>query len=323
MGGGRGEIIAQLRELEASGELRMRVSMYLNQVTNCGEDFGYWYQDYPRSVEPGALFQIPGVKIFLDGGSCNMIARSVGPPGDLYFTLEELVQIISDIEARGYQVAVHALGDRAIEQALQAMNAVIGDGPNEMRHRIEHNASVRPDQYSLYSESKPVAMIFGETSACWWGGNNSNFSGAPIPGTEEWETPYRSLIEANPDVVFAWHGDVPVFKLDSSEALWGMVTRKQINGDGTICEPPDWAADQGVPVEIALRAMTINAAYALFRDGDIGSLEAGKLADMIILSDNPLTMNPDDLIDLQVLMTMVDGQFEFCAEGAENLCSEN
>lgn len=320
MGGARGEIIEQLREMEANGELRMRVSMYLNQVTACGEDFGYWYAGYPQSIESGALVHVTGVKIFLDGGSCNRIARSVGDPGDLYFSLGEVIQLISDIEDRGYQAAVHALGDRAIDQVLQAMGAVIGDSSNPMRHRIEHNASVRPDQIPLYNDIGPVATIFGEASACWWGWQNSSFAGGPVAGTEEWETPSRDLIEANPDIVFAWHEDSPVFSMDSSVHLWGFVTRKQINGDGSICEPPDWAADQTITVETALKVMTINGAYALYRENDVGSLEVGKYADMIVLSDNPLTIPADDLVNLVVLVTMVNGHVEYCAAGSEALC---
>jgi predicted amidohydrolase YtcJ len=271
-------------------------------------------------LDPDALVQIPGVKIFLDGGSCNKIARSVGDQGDLYFTLGEATQIVSDIDARGFQAAVHALGDRAIDQVLEVMRAVIGEGPNDLRHRIEHNGSVRPDQIPLYNEIKPVAMVFGGSVACWWSQSNEQFGEAPEGETLLWEWPTRSLMEANPDVIFAWHDDVPVFPLGSIAQLWGFVTRKQISPDGSICEPPDFAAEQTIPVETALRVMTINGAYALFRDEQVGSLEAGKFADMIILSDNPLTMNSDDLINLQVLVTMVNGRAEFCAEGMEAMC---
>jgi predicted amidohydrolase YtcJ len=319
MGGARGEIIEELRAMDANGELRMRVSMYLNQITSCGEDFGYWYANYPQSIEPGALVHIPGVKIFLDGGSCNKLARSVGDPGELYFSLGEVIQFITDISARGYQVAVHALGDRAVEQVLQAMAAVIGDGPNDMRHRIEHNGSVRPDLIPLYSDSKPVATIFGGSVACWWAGASDRW-GTAEGEYLDWEWPSRALIEANPDVVFAWHEDVPVLPLGAIEHLWGFVTRKQVAEDGSICEPPEFALAGAIPVETALKVMTINGAYALFRDNEIGSLEVGKLADMIILSDNPLTMPPDNLVNLDVLLTMVNGQAVYCAEGAEDLC---
>jgi hypothetical protein len=189
-----------------------------------------------------------------------------------------------------------------------------------MRHRIEHNASVRPDQIPLYNDIQPVAMVFGGSIACWWSQANEQFDQSPEGESVNWEWPTRSLIEANPDVVFAWHDDVPVFPLGSIEQLWGFVTRKELAEDGSICEPPDFAAAQAIPVETALKLMTINAAYALFRDEQVGSLEAGKYADMIILSDNPLTIDPDDLINLRVLVTMVNGRAEYCNQGMLSRC---
>lgn len=70
----------------------------------------------------------------------------------------------------------------------------------------------------------------------------------------------------------------------------------------------------------ALPMMTINAAYALFRDEEVGSIEAGKYADLIVLPDNPLTVAPEALVTMEVLLTMVGGRVEFCAPGHADLC---
>ncbi len=83
---------------------------------------------------------------------------------------------------------------------------------------------------------------------------------------------------------------------------------------------PDWLAAKAITVEEALRIMTINGAYALFMEEKIGSLKPGKYADLVILSENPLTIPPDSLIDLQVLLTMVGGNVEYCSPGYEDLC---
>ncbi|MEE8046468.1 MAG: amidohydrolase family protein, partial [Dehalococcoidia bacterium] len=82
-----------------------------------------------------------------------------------------------------------------------------------------------------------------------------------------------------------------------------------------------WLAAEAIGVEEALRIMTINGAYLLFMEDQVGSLKAGKLADLIILSDNPLTIDPDSLKDLEVMMTMVGGKVEYCAE--RDLCPES
>ena len=102
--------------------------------------------------------------------------------------------------------------------------------------------------------------------------------------------------------------------------LYGFVVRKEIAKDGSICEPPDWAAANRISVEEALRIMTFNSAYALFLEDVIGSLEPGKFADMIIISENPLTVDPEALDDIEVLMTMVNGKTVFCASGFSDYC---
>jgi len=324
MGGDRGEIIKQLSTMESEGTLRMRVSLYLLHTTNCGELAGDWYLAYPPQKTPGALVQIPGIKIFTDGGSCNAPAVSYvnvnGNHGDLYYSQEELNQIVADATAHGYQAAIHALGDVAIEQALNAIKESLVNGENPLRHRIEHNTLVRPDMYSLYSEAKPVALIFGPFPTCILSGESSKFKYTTPPEAQSWEWPYRSLIEANPDVVFAWHEDTPVFPLDPMLHLFGFVTRSNFSEDGTLCEPPDWFAANAVPVETALKLMTINAAYALFREKDVGSIIPGKYADLIILSDDPLTVESINIVDINVWMTMVNGKMEYCMPGHEDVC---
>jgi len=323
--GGRETEIDHLIALEAAGELRLRVSIYLSMTSNCGDVQGTWYKDYPQNTDPGAMLHIPGLKAFSDGGSCMAPAVSFDYPsgigqGDLFFSQDEMESLIAQAQDDGYQLAMHAIGDRAIEQVLTAYIDVLNGQPNDLRHRIEHNAVVRPDMYSLYSQSKAVPTIFGPFSTCILEGDRTKFKYRLPDEYKELEWPYRTLIEANPDVVFAWHGDSPVFDLDPIRNLFGFVTRIDLRADGSTCEPPDWLAAQTIPVETALRLMTINAAYALHRDGDVGSLVPGKYADIIMLSGNPLAVEPHELIDLEVWMTMVNGGVEFCLPGRESLC---
>lgn len=94
-----------------------------------------------------------------------------------------------------------------------------------------------------------------------------------------------------------------------------------VHADGeTICDTPEWLAHKMLTVEQVLPMMTIEAAYALFRDEEVGSLRTGKLADLIILSGNPLGVAPEAIKDIEVWMTMVGGQVEYWAPGQEALC---
>ncbi|MGD8457350.1 MAG: amidohydrolase family protein [Anaerolineales bacterium] len=318
------DLIQDMQAFDREGKLRVRVSLYPVHVDNCGDVRGDWYwPDYPVSHQSGAMLQIPGLKMFNDGGSCNLPARSVeyanGGLGDLYFGADELTGMIVEAQDRGYQVAIHALGDRAVEVNLDAIEAALDGGPNTYRHRIEHSGLVRDELLPRYTEVDPVAMIFGAFPACSF---NSGVYPALPDGYQHWEWRWRSLMDANPDVHFAWHSDAPIFGDPwPMMHLHGFVTRKQLNEDGSICEPPDWSVDDVLTVEEALPLMTIESAYSILREDEIGSLKAGKLADLIILSDNPLVIGAQDaLLDVQVLMTMVGGKVEYCAGGYQVLC---
>jgi hypothetical protein len=129
-------------------------------------------------------------------------------------------------------------------------------------------------------------------------------------------------MQASPGVRFAWHGDAPpVGPLPPLLHVYSMVSSHEVGQDGvTVCETPAWLAREMFSPEEALRLMTIDAAYALFRDDEVGSLRADKFADLIILSSNPLAVDPEAIKDIQVLTTMVGGAVEYCASGWEDLC---
>jgi len=315
------EFLTELEGMNERGEFRIRVNAYLNYNTNCGDVIGDWFLEHPPHREPGGMFWINGVKVFADGGSCKTPALSVefAPGqglGDLFITTEELSTVIEKAESVGHQVAVHAIGDRAIETVMDAYSQHITDGHNTFRHRIEHNSVIRPDLLPRYGELDLVALIFGTYSSC-------RQLGTPPPAAyEDWVWPWRDLISANPDIHIAWHGDDPSIEPVSPVLeLYGFVTRYQVLDDReTICAPPDFAADDILPVEVALPMMNREAAYALFREKEVGTLEVGKLADLVILSKNPLAIPAEELLDTEVWMTMVGGVAEYCAPGQGDYC---
>jgi predicted amidohydrolase YtcJ/regulation of enolase protein 1 (concanavalin A-like superfamily) len=317
--------LQDLLDLEASGGLRLRLSAYMVYNTNCGDPLDEWWRSYPPTRTAGEFLRIGGIKIFSDGGSCHVPAVTFEYPGgngqgDLFLTQEEMEAALRTVDAAGYQAAVHALGDRALDAVLGAFEAVFG-GSNNRRHRIEHNAVIRPDQLSRYSLAQPVVTIFAPFPTCNKLGAPTTFKYIVPEANRSWEWPWRALIDANPGLHIAWHGDMPhVFPADAAYQLFALVTRAQVAVDGSICQPPDWIAQNAVSLEEALHLMTLGAAYALDRDQEVGSLEPGKYADLIILSDDPAAIPPLELRNLQVLLTMVGGRVEYCAEGMQALC---
>ena len=87
-----------------------------------------------------------------------------------------------------------------------------------------------------------------------------------------------------------------------------------------MCEPPEWIARHKISVQRALEMLTIEPAYAVSMEDYIGSIKPGKFADLIILSDDPLKIDPDQLGDLSVWMTMVNGEAKYCAAGHKAVC---
>lgn len=310
-----------MQAMESSGQLRVRTSLYLTYTTPCGELMGDWYQQFPPTRKAGEMLRIGGLKLVADGGVCGSWALSYELPGvgygDLWFTQDEMNTIVSDLDAAGYQLAIHAMGDRAIEQVLNAIEFTLDGHHNTLRHRIEHNANLRPDLISRYSEIGVVATIFGSYPA-WL----VEASPQPPKLKTEWEWLFRDLMLANPDVHIAWHGDYPwVGPASPLLHLYSMVTPYNIfSDDGTECDDPTWWNGRTFTVDEVLPMMTIEGAYALFRDEEVGSLEAGKFADLIVLSGDPTAIDPLDIKELKVWMTMVGGEVEWCAPGHEALC---
>lgn len=321
------DLLDRMMAYEYRGYIRLRYNTYFAYNNVCGDSFdpGLYRAHAPRQ-DISAHIRNQGVKVFSDGGACNVPAVSFEYPGgygqgDLYHTQDEMNHIVAQIQADGYQVAVHALGDRAIEQVMNAIQAALGGKPNTMRHRIEHNGVVREDMAPRYGQIGIVAVMGGEYPTCVRDDPNSKFKYV-VPaalGTEEWA--YRSILDASPGLHAAWHADYPVFKhMDAISNLYGFVTRNEVADDGSVCPAPDFLAHGAITTAEALRIMTIGSAYALFRENEIGSLEPGKLADMVVLSDNPLQVQPQAIKDIKVLTTMIGGSVEYCAEGAEALC---
>ncbi|HEU4895139.1 MAG TPA: amidohydrolase family protein, partial [Acidimicrobiia bacterium] len=122
--------------------------------------------------------------------------------------------------------------------------------------------------------------------------------------------------------VFAWHGDYPVFADSGPMAsVVGFVTRSQTLADGTRCDPEPYHSKHAITVDEALHLMTAGSAYALDREREVGSVEEGKLADLVVLSADPRQVSHEVLADLSVELTILGGEVVHCgATIFANLC---
>jgi len=314
------DFLEDMQKLDRAGGLQIRTSLYLVMTDNCGDLQGDWWQQYTPTRTPGEQLRIGGVKIFTDGGTCEEPALSYelepgAGTGDLFHSQEELNGLVAEAHSAGYQVAIHAVGDRAIEQAQNAIAAALGGQPNTLRHRIDHNSVIRPDLLPRYGEIGILPLVFGPYPLC------EPFGPPPPAEYQAWEWPWRALLDANPGLPVAWHGDDPFFgRIRPLDDLYSLVTRNEIGRDGRVCEAPEWQKAHTITAAEALPMMTINAAYALFRDEEVGSLEPGKYADLIVLTGDPVTIDPEAIRELNVSLTVIGGQVAYCAADSQSLC---
>jgi predicted amidohydrolase YtcJ len=323
------ELLSEMVRLDEEGRVRVRTSLFLVADTACGDVTGAWQLATPPTRERGERLRIGGIKIYTDGGACNAPAVSYehafGGSGNLYFTADELAALIRPYDEAGYQVVVHALGDRAVEETLAGLELVIADSGNPLRHRIDHNAVVRPEVRDRYDDVGAVAVIFGSFSTCAYLGRDDRFRFSTPIEYQEWEWPWHDLLDLNPDTVFGWHGDYPVFSDSGPIAnLAGFVTRSQTLDDGTRCDPEPYHSKHAISVDEALHVMTAGSAYALDRETEVGSVEIGKLADLVVLSADPREVAPEELAELTVQLTILDGEVVHCGASVfDALCASD
>jgi predicted amidohydrolase YtcJ len=248
------------------------------------------------------------VKIWADGGMSSRTAAIHGsypvPPygsGIMYFSRGELTEMVAELDARGLQVCIHAQGDRAIETVLDTYATVLGArSRNPLRHRIEHGGSLfAPLAARAASLGIAVAAQPGMLSIL-----GDGFAEA-LPQRSDELYAYASWRRAG--IRVAGSSDAPVITADPLVGIRDAVLRQ--TGSGRVLGPGEQLA-----VRDALALYTTEAAFAMHRERDIGSLEPGKLADFVVLDRSPLDIEPERITDIRVLATIVGGQPVFQAD---------
>jgi predicted amidohydrolase YtcJ len=247
--------------------------------------------------------RIGPMKIFTDGSlvgrTAAMSAPYAGDPGNSGYLQADAADLAATIVAAhraGWRVAAHAIGDRAIDLALDAFGTAQAEHPRtDPRHRIEHFAAARPDQVILASERSVVAVPQGRFSTELGDG----MMAAVGPARHSWLYRQRSLLEAG--MVLPGSSDRPVAAGAPLLGIHDMVNRRAASG-------APFNAAEAVTAQQALRAYTYGSAYASKQEHVKGTIEPGKLADFVVLSQDPTAVSPDRIAAIEVLATIVDGE---------------
>lgn len=251
---------------------------------------------------------IGALKLWLDGG---MMARTAaltepyltpggtsndGGTGQLAFDDDELAALVLDAHLAGWQLAIHAIGDAAVDQAIAVVTAAQAAHPRpDARHRVEHCGLVRPDQLQGLAEAGLTAVV-QPTFLHAFGDDYSAIMG---PERSGWM--YRGRAFLDHGVTVAGSSDRPVADGAPLRAIQFMVERASSGGLPV-------GPDEAVTVDEALAAYTTGSAYACRIDDVAGRLAAGTLADLVVLGADPREVAPSAIADIPVQATVLGGE---------------
>jgi hypothetical protein len=267
------------QQLKSRGELVCRVSMMI------GSDALEEFQERGLPAGDDSQLRVGAVKIVLDETT-----------GSLYPSREELRRQIFQAHRAGFQIALHAIEDGVIEAAVKALEEAQNHFPRaEPRHRIEHCSLCPPRLMERLKETGVVVV----TQPCFLYYSGARYLETVPPSQLRWLYPVGSLLGRG--IKVAAGSDSPVAPPIPLIGIYTAVTRKVDTGE--VVSPRE-----GVSPWQALEMYTINAAYASFEERIKGTLAPGKLADLVLLSDDPTRLPPEEIKEIQVLLTLIGGK---------------
>lgn len=245
------------------------------------------------------MLKLGFIKVFADGSLGARTAALKKPYSDkpetkgmLLLSQRKLNSLLLKAHRAGWQVAVHAIGDKAIESTLKAFSKVLKECPNrDHRHRIEHCSVLNPKLVKWMKRLGLTASIQPHFVV-------SDFWVVERVGIERarWVYPFKTLMTEGVLVVSG--SDCPVEPISPLLGIWAAVTREEF-------------IEENLTVEEALKTYTLNAAYASFDEDKKGTIEVGKFADLTVLSEDLFKIPPKKIPDIRVEMTIVDGKIVY------------
>ena len=310
------ETVRAYQELALEGRLPIRASLLLRileakivpeSLLNLGLKTGFG-SDW---------LKIGGVKMSIDGGITGRVAAFTEPYADdpchcglIRIPSEELDETVDAYHRAGHRVCIHAIGDRAMDMALDAVDKALTALPrSDHRHRIEHlgNWMITP---ARLERIRRLGVL-------------------PVPNVPFLHFIWESLLdcmgpqrlEGSFDIKTLLDCGIPITSGSDGPGYWPTDPLRDM---GTSVSRRIWSGDtvgpkQAISVVDALRMFTINAAYNGFDERIKGSVEPGKLADLAVLAQDPLAIAPERIKDIPVEMTIVDGRIAFVHDGAQGL----
>jgi hypothetical protein len=242
------------------------------------------------------MLKIGPVKILADGSLGGQTAALKEPYADkpetsgmMLYTEKELNRLVTKAHKAGLQLAIHAIGDRTMEAVLKAYEKALRKHPRkDHRHRIEHCSVLNPELIKKMKKLNLIASVQPHFVA-------SDFWVTDRVGKHRarWVFPFKTLMKEGLTMVSG--SDCPVEPINPILGIWAAAARKSF-------------PEERLTTEEALKTYTVNAAYASFDEDKRGTIVAGKLADLTLLSEDVLKIPPEEIKNVKVEMTIVDGK---------------
>jgi len=243
-----------------------------------------------------SMIRIGSVKIFADGSLGARTAALREPYSDdpttkgmMLYPQEELNELVAKAHKARLQLAIHAIGDQAIDMALTALEKALEEAPRkDHRHRIEHASVLNEALIQRLKRLEVIASIQPHfIISDFWVIDRVG------PTRAQWVYPFKTLLQEG--IRVAGGSDCPVEPINPLLGMYAAVARETF-------------PEERITVDDALRLYTVNAAYASFEENVKGSIEAGKLADLVVLSHDPLTIPSNKIKDIKVETTIIGGR---------------
>ncbi|MEM7482639.1 MAG: amidohydrolase [Acidobacteriota bacterium] len=299
--------IEAYRALAEAGELPLRAALFLGDFD---ELLDAWFERGPW-IDPQGRVTVRGIKLYADGALGSRGAALIEPYSDdegnlglLTATGDHLLEVAKRALETGFQVGIHAIGDRGNLVTLDALEAAFGEPRPEARFRIEHAQVMRLADIERMARLGVIASMqpTHATSDMPWAGDR--VGPRRLAGAYAW----RKVLDAGGRLAFG--SDFPVERPDPRLGLYSALTRQDLDGQPA----GGWLPGERLTWPETLQAFTLDAAYSLFLEDEIGSLEIGKRADLVVFEGDPGRLSPTAIPTLAVDLAVVDGEVVYRRE---------
>lgn len=300
------------KELLDQGTLTVRVYAGEELISSPEklQEYKEWKQ---KLIDKDHLLRFGVIKGFIDGSLGSSSALLAAPyknnpttSGIMLMTQEELNEIIALYDKEGFQVAIHAIGDEGSRMVLNAYEeAMKRNGRRDSRHRIEHATVILPEDIPRFDTLGVIGSVQPVFGPSYGQTVQSFFEDRLGKGRSRYTNIWKTLAQANARQAFGT--DWPVESLNPMEGIYSAVTRKSISDKAGNA----WLPEESISIEEAIEFYTLGSAYASFEEDIKGSLQVGKLADIVVLSQDIFTVPVEEILNTEVIYTILGGKIIF------------